>query len=142
MKKHILLIFISLFMVMGVTAACGNQQTATEAPAQPANSAATKAPAQSAATEAPAQPAATEAPAQPAATEAPAQPANSVATGPVSLNGAGATFPLPVYTEWIQMYKSVQPDVTINYQGIGSGGGQKAILDGTVDFAGSDSLLK
>ena len=64
------------------------------------------------------------------------------AAAPVTLNGAGATFPLPVYTEWIQMYKSVQPDVTLNYQGIGSGGGQKAILDGAVDFAGSDSLLK
>lgn len=62
--------------------------------------------------------------------------------GPIVLNGAGATFPLPVYSEWIQMYKSVAPDVTINYQGIGSGGGQKAMLDGTVDFAGSDSLLK
>jgi len=61
--------------------------------------------------------------------------------GPIVLNGAGATFPLPVYNEWIQMYKSVKPDVTINYQGIGSGGGQKAIIDGTVDFAGSDSLL-
>ena len=61
--------------------------------------------------------------------------------GPIVLNGAGATFPLPVYNEWIQMYKSVKPDVTINYQGIGSGGGQKAIMDGTVDFAGSDSLL-
>ncbi len=61
--------------------------------------------------------------------------------GPIVLNGAGATFPLPVYNEWIQMYKAVQPDVTINYQGIGSGGGQKAIMDGTVDFAGSDSLL-
>ncbi len=60
---------------------------------------------------------------------------------PLTLNGAGATFPLPVYTEWVQMYKAVQPDVTINYQGIGSGGGQKAIIDGTVDFAGSDSLL-
>jgi len=60
----------------------------------------------------------------------------------ITLNGAGATFPLPVYTEWNQMYRTVQPDVTINYQGIGSGGGQKAILDGTVDFAGSDSLLK
>ncbi len=68
------------------------------------------------------------------------QPAGSA--GAITLNGAGATFPLPVYTEWIQMYKAVQPDVTLNYQGIGSGGGQKAILDGTVDFAGSDSLLK
>ncbi len=61
--------------------------------------------------------------------------------GTIVINGAGATFPLPVYTEWIQMYKQIAPDVTINYQGIGSGGGQKAIMDGTVDFAGSDSLL-
>ncbi len=60
----------------------------------------------------------------------------------VTINGAGATFPLPVYTEWIEMYKAVNPNVVINYQGIGSGGGQKAMLDGTVDFAGSDSLLK
>ncbi len=66
---------------------------------------------------------------------------NSAQNGAIVLNGAGATFPLPVYTEWIQMYKQVAPDVTINYQGIGSGGGQKAIMDGTVDFAGSDSLL-
>ena len=76
---------------------------------------------------------------------APAKPttaAQSTGGKVVMLTGAGATFPLPVYTEWIQMYKSVQPNVTLNYQGIGSGGGQKAILDGTVDFAGSDSLLK
>ncbi len=59
----------------------------------------------------------------------------------ITLNGAGATFPLPVYTEWIQMYHAAHPNVSINYQGIGSGGGQKAMLDGTVDFAGSDSLL-
>jgi len=76
---------------------------------------------------------------------APAQPTKvtqSAGGEAITLTGAGATFPLPVYTEWIQMYKSVQPNVTLNYQGIGSGGGQKAILDGTVDFAGSDSLLK
>ncbi len=72
---------------------------------------------------------------------APAGGDGAQGAGPIVLNGAGATFPLPVYNEWIQMYKAVQPDVTINYQGIGSGGGQKAIIDGTVDFAGSDSLL-
>jgi len=73
------------------------------------------------------------------------QPNQTPAQAPehaIALNGAGATFPLPVYTEWNQMYPMVQPNVSINYQGIGSGGGQKAILDGTVDFAGSDSLLK
>jgi phosphate transport system substrate-binding protein len=62
--------------------------------------------------------------------------------GSVQINGAGATFPLPVYSAWTYAYKYVDPAVVINYQGIGSGGGKKAIIDGTVDFAGSDSLLK
>ena len=64
-----------------------------------------------------------------------------LAPGSVQLNGAGATFPVPVYTEWTFAYQYVDPSVTINYQGIGSGGGKKAIVDGTVDFAGSDSLV-
>lgn len=62
-------------------------------------------------------------------------------TGAVQINGAGATFPLPVYTQWMYSYQQVDPTVTLNYQGIGSGGGKKAIIDRTVDFAGSDSLL-
>ncbi len=61
--------------------------------------------------------------------------------GSVQINGAGATFPDPVYTEWRFAYQYVDPAVVINYQAIGSGGGKKAIADGTVDFAGSDSLL-
>ena len=61
--------------------------------------------------------------------------------GSIQINGAGATFPLPVYTEWIFAYQYVHPSVTLNYQGIGSGGGKKAIIDNTVDFAGSDSVL-
>ena len=64
-----------------------------------------------------------------------------LAPGSVQINGAGATFPVPVYTEWIFAYQYVDPSVTLNYQGIGSGGGKKAIIDGTVDFAGSDSLV-
>ena len=72
----------------------------------------------------------------PGATEAP------LPAGSVQINGAGATFPLPVYTEWTYAYQYVDPSVAINYQGIGSGGGKKAIVDRTVDFAGSDSLLK
>ena len=59
----------------------------------------------------------------------------------LQVNGAGATFPLPIYTEWIYAYSFIDPTVAINYQGIGSGGGKKAIIDGSVDFAGSDSLL-
>lgn len=64
-----------------------------------------------------------------------------LAAGSIKLNGAGATFPLPVYTQWNFAYKFADPSTIVNYQGIGSGGGKKAIIDGTVDFAGSDSLL-
>lgn len=71
------------------------------------------------------------------------QPSLAPASGSTSIqiNGAGATFPLPIYTEWMYAYSFVDPTVAINYQGIGSGGGKKAIIAGTVDFAGSDSLL-
>jgi len=62
--------------------------------------------------------------------------------GSVLINGAGATFPLPVYSEWTFAYQYVDPAVVINYQGIGSGGGKKGIIDNTIDFAGSDSNLK
>ena len=61
--------------------------------------------------------------------------------GSIVINGAGATFPDPVYTEWRFAYQYVRPAVTINYQGIGSGGGKKWIAYKTIDFAGSDSLL-
>lgn len=66
----------------------------------------------------------------------------TLAPGSVQINGAGATFPLPVYTAWTYAYQYVDPSVAINYQGIGSGGGKKGIIDNTIDFAGSDSLLK
>lgn len=68
--------------------------------------------------------------------------ATPLPAGSVQINGAGATFPLPVYTEWTYAYQYVDPSVAINYQGIGSGGGKKGMVDGTIDFAGSDSLLK
>lgn len=73
----------------------------------------------------------------PAETAAAALPAGSV-----QINGAGATFPLPVYTQWAYAYQYVDPSVVVNYQGTGSGGGKKGIIDNTIDFAGSDSLLK
>jgi phosphate transport system substrate-binding protein len=59
----------------------------------------------------------------------------------IQINGAGATFPLPIYAEWTYAYSFVDPAVEINYEGIGSGGGKKAIIAHAVDFAGSDSLL-
>ena len=81
----------------------------------------------------------------PATTPNPAQAAGQptdLPAGSVQINGAGATFPLPVYTEWIYAYQYVDPSVAINYQGIGSGGGKKGIVDRTIGFAGSDSTLK
>jgi phosphate transport system substrate-binding protein len=66
---------------------------------------------------------------------------SSLPAGSVQMNGAGSTFALPVYTDWIYTYQSVDPSVTLNYQGIGSGGGKKGVIDNTLDFAGSDSVL-
>jgi phosphate transport system substrate-binding protein len=74
-------------------------------------------------------------------TPTPAPAKQELPAGSVIVNGAGATFPEPVYTEWRFAYQYVDPAVAINYQGIGSGGGKKGIADKTVDFAGSDSLL-
>lgn len=62
--------------------------------------------------------------------------------GPVNLNGAGASFPYPLYSKWIQEYKKVNPNVNIDYQSIGSSGGINNILKETVDFAGSDAPMK
>ncbi len=58
-----------------------------------------------------------------------------------SINGAGATFPQPVYTEWAARLKDAS-GLTVNYQGIGSGGGVAQFTAGTVDFGASDSALK
>ncbi len=62
--------------------------------------------------------------------------------GPVSLNGAGATFPYPLYSKWISEYNKQFPNVKINYQSIGSGGGIRQIIAGTVDFGATDAPMK
>ncbi len=54
------------------------------------------------------------------------------------LNGAGATFPYPIYSKWFSEYNKLHPEVQINYQSIGSGGGIRQVLNGTVDFGASD----
>src|SRR5512137_1148986 len=77
----------------------------------------------------------------PQAVAAAAPGATSLPAGSVQINAAGATFPLPVYQQWTYAYQFVDPSVVINYQGIGSGGGKKGIIDNTLDFAGSDSVL-
>ena len=57
------------------------------------------------------------------------------------INGAGATFPFPIYSKWFNEYAKVDPSVNFNYQSIGSGGGQKQILAQTVDFGASDGPM-
>ena len=58
-----------------------------------------------------------------------------------SLTGAGATVPYPIYSKWFAEFKKVDPAVSFNYQSIGSGGGQKQISEGTVDFGASDGPM-
>ena len=58
-----------------------------------------------------------------------------------TLNGAGATFPYPMYSKWFSDYNKLHPDVQINYQSIGSGGGIRQVLAGTVDFGASDGPM-
>src|SRR5579863_379215 len=59
----------------------------------------------------------------------------------LTMTGAGATFPYPIYSKWFDEYAKVDPSVRFNYQSIGSGGGQKQILEGTVDFGASDGPM-
>lgn len=61
--------------------------------------------------------------------------------GQTTLNGAGATFPYPMYSKWFSEYHKAHPDVQINYQSIGSGGGIRQVLAGTVDFGASDGPM-
>jgi len=59
----------------------------------------------------------------------------------VLINGAGATFPYPIYSKWFDEYSKVNPGVLFNYQSIGSGGGIKQITAKTVDFGASDGPM-
>ncbi|MCM0589003.1 MAG: phosphate ABC transporter substrate-binding protein PstS [Gloeotrichia echinulata IR180] len=74
----------------------------------------------------------------------------AVALGPMfgaiaqaeTLNGAGATFPAPLYERYAREIKKKFPDLKINYQAIGSGGGIRQVIAGTVDFGASDAAMK
>jgi phosphate transport system substrate-binding protein len=59
----------------------------------------------------------------------------------VLLNGAGATFPYPIYSKWLDEYHKLRPNIQINYQSIGSGGGIRQVTEGTVDFGASDGPM-
>jgi len=62
----------------------------------------------------------------------------TVALGAETITGAGATFPNPIYQQWFSEYKQAHPDVSINYQSLGSGAGIRQLTEGTVDFGASD----
>jgi phosphate transport system substrate-binding protein len=55
-----------------------------------------------------------------------------------TLNGAGATFPNPIYSKWFSEYHKLHPDIQMNYQSLGSGAGIRQVTEGTVDFGASD----
>ena len=63
------------------------------------------------------------------------------ALGQTTLNGAGATFPYPMYSKWFSEYHKAHPDIQFNYQSIGSGGGIRQVLAQTVDFGASDGPM-
>jgi phosphate transport system substrate-binding protein len=62
-------------------------------------------------------------------------------SGSVTLQGAGATFPAPLYQKWLSEYGNLHPNVKIDYQSIGSGGGIKQVKEQTVDFGASDAPM-
>ncbi len=66
---------------------------------------------------------------------------NGLGSGSVALQGAGATFPAPLYQKWLSEYGKLHPNLKMDYQSIGSGGGIKQIKEQTVDFGASDSPM-
>jgi phosphate transport system substrate-binding protein len=68
-------------------------------------------------------------------------PSAAPAPSPLLINAAGATFPYPIYSKWFTEYNRLHPDIQINYQSIGSGGGIRQLQAGTVDFGASDMPL-
>ena len=65
----------------------------------------------------------------------------SCALAQTTLNGAGATFPYPIYSKWFNEYHNIHSNIQINYQSIGSGGGIRQVQAGTVDFGASDGPM-
>jgi len=71
----------------------------------------------------------------------PGGPVTAKAAGRILLTGAGATFPYPMYSKWFDLYHKLHPDIEVNYQSIGSGGGIRQVMEGTVDFGASDGPM-
>lgn len=128
-RRTLLSAGVILFLVAGtfLMAACGEE----EEPSDTSSTASSTASESSAVTETSASP--------PAAAST-SSDTTAVLSG--SLNGAGATFPEPLYVEWIGEFQAINPEVTINYQGIGSGGGIEQFTKLTVDFGASDAPMK
>lgn len=137
--KWPVLLAIMLVLAM-LLSACGATPTATPIPptaTKPATAPTTAPVTAATATPVPAAPTSvppTATKPAPAATAAPA-------AGSLLINGAGATFPYPLYSRWFYEYAFVNTALKFNYQSIGSGGGITQIKAKTVDFAGSDSIL-
>lgn len=66
----------------------------------------------------------------------------ATASAQMTINGAGATFPYPIYSKWFDEYAKIDPSVRFNYQAVGSGIGQKLITGQTVDFGASDAPMR
>ena len=67
--------------------------------------------------------------------------AGTAAAAPIQINGAGATFPNPIYSKWFSEYNKLHPDIQINYQSIGSGGGIRQLTNQTVFFGATDGPM-
>lgn len=66
----------------------------------------------------------------------------SASNEPISIHGAGATFPYPLYSKWFSEFQKVDPRAEINYQSIGSGGGVRQLMEHTIDFGATDIPMK
>src|ERR1700757_5341701 len=66
---------------------------------------------------------------------------SGVAAQTIQINGAGATFPYPIYSKWFDEYHKAHGNEQFNYQSVGSGAGIKQVTEGTVDFGASDGPM-
>jgi phosphate transport system substrate-binding protein len=69
------------------------------------------------------------------------EPGSAQGGEPLSINGAGSTFAYPMYSKWFDEYHKAHPNIQFNYQSIGSGGGIRQVIAGTVDFGGTDGPM-
>ncbi len=118
MRKNLYVLFAVLVAVATAVSACGTAPTTAPAMTQMPAAAPTTTSA-------------------PAATSAP----TALPAGSITLTGTGSTFQFPAEQAYAYAFPYVDPAVVVNYTGTGSGSGKKAIIDGTVDFAGSDAVL-